>query len=196
MNNQEMNPSKNHVCNILKDFTKELYSYPKENWVQIIFVYLDYVLVCNQHITNTFTTILRTELPDFYEQYPGGLFPKYLHDFDENIVKNNADRIISEIDEIEPSLLTSVPELRHNLSKFDLLDLRTPYKCIIEILKYKNDPIVERAEYGYYIGSLLHIMMNKYLEKYDKNSPVWLEPNWDILDKRVCDFRPGVFSNL
>jgi len=172
---------------------EDLYTYPKTDWLKTVFIYLDYVLVCNQHITNTFTTILQNDLPDFYEQYPEGLFPKYLKDFDNNIVKNNVDRIMDEIDEIKPCDITVIPDL-HILSKFDLLDLRIPYKCIIQILRHVNEPIVERAEYGYYIGSLLHIMVNKYLEKYDINSYVWIEPNWQILDNRIHTFRQDVFS--
>jgi hypothetical protein len=184
---------RDHVCEVLKDFTKELYSYPKTTWLDIVFKYLDHVLVCNQHITNTFTAVLRKDMPDFYEHYPKGLFPKFLGDFATKIVKDNVDRINDEIDKIIPAATVTVIDI-HSLSKFELLDLRIPYRYIIQILKHIGDPIIERAEYGYYIGSLLHIMTTEYLKKYNADSPVWIEPNWNILDKRVRDFRPGVFS--
>lgn len=184
-----------HVCEILKEFTQELYSYEQSDWLDMIFAYLDHVLVCNQHITNTFTHILKTDSPTvFYEQYPEGLFPKFLHNYDQDIIKENVDRINDEIDNIKPGKII-YPSI-DTLSKFELLDLRVPYKNIIQILRHIKDPIVERAEYGYYIGSLLKISVDKFLGKYDPDSDLWIEPNWNILKPRVDSFRPGVFCAM
>jgi len=187
--------NKNHVCHVLKDFTRDLYSYPESYWLQSVFDYLDYVLVCNQHITNTFTHILIHTMDDFYEKYPAGLFPKFLENYPQVVVKDNVDRINNEIEDIKPC--ENVPRpLLYTLSKFDLLDLRVPYKHIIQILKYVGDPIIERAEYGFYIGSLIKIMVDNYIEKYGIGSDIWIEPDWSVLDNRVKTFRTGVFCTL
>lgn len=187
-----------HVCEVLKDFTRDLYYYDKTDWLDNIFFYLDYVLVCNQHITNTFTHILMYELtpPVFYKEYPKGLFPEYLRRYDNEIIKNNIDKINSEIDKIQPkkpALVASNFSELISLSKFDLLNLKIPYSEIISILKYINNPMVERAEYGYYIGALLTISVNNFLKKHETNSNIWIQPDWKILLNRIKNYRKDVF---
>ncbi len=182
-----------HVCEVLKEFTKDLYTYPKNDWLDTVFAYLDYVLICNQHITNTFTHILANNMTDFYEHYPGGLFPKFLENYPQGVIKDNVDRINQEIEDIQPCETVPIPQL-YTLSKFDLLDLRVPYKHIIQILKHVGDPIIERAEYGYYIGSLLKISVDGFIKEYGPDA--FDEPNWNVLDDRVKTFRSGVFCTL
>lgn len=192
-----------HVCEVLKDFTRDLYYYENKDWLNSVFLYLDYVLICNQHITNVFTHILQKELtPEiFYEKYPIGLFPAFLQEYDKEIIKNNVDEINNEIDNIKPKKAVLLDEVVfYNdltlLSKFELLNLKTPYTEIISILRYENDPMIERAEYGYYIGSLLKISTDLFLEKHDVNSDVWhgTEPNWKIFSNRISNYRKDVFS--
>jgi len=50
--------------------------------------------------------------------------------------------------------------------RYDLLDLRKPYSEIISILKHYKDPLLEQAEYGYYIGSLLKLKADEFLKEY------------------------------
>jgi hypothetical protein len=187
-----------HVCSLLKDFTRQLYYYEKTDWLDTVFMNLDNVLVCNQYITNAFTAVLRYEMGDdaFYGYYDNGLFPKYLRNFDQDVVKKNIDRINEEIDKIPAMDADKYPKdiLLDDLSKFDLLDLRKPYSIIVSILKYYNDPLLDEAEYGYYIGSLLKIKADEWLEKYGET--IFIEPDKNILEKRIDTFRKGVFCTL
>jgi len=188
--------NKEHVCHVLKDFTRDLYSYPESYWLQSVFEELDYILVCNQHITNTFTHILKNNMSNFYEHYPDGLFPKFLENYPLVVIKDNVDRINNEIENIKPC--EKLPRLQlYTLSKFDLLDLRVPYKHIIQILKHAGEPeLIERAEYGYYIGSLLKISFDGFIKQYGLDSDIWIEPDWKVFDNRVKTFRTGVFCTL
>jgi hypothetical protein len=185
----------------LKDFTRDLYYYEENDWLDNVFVYLDKVLMCNQYITNAFTEILKGEIgaAEFYDAYPKGLFPQFLYDYDQEIIKEYTDRINEEIEEIPAMLIeggdfvNAVMSLT-SMDKFDLLDLREPYSKIISIMKYHKDPLLERAEYGYYIGSLLKIKADEWLEKYGET--IFVEPDWDVLNNRVERFRKGVFCRL
>ena len=178
-----------HPCVLLKNLTFELYSYDKSILLDNIFFYLDYVLCCNQHYTNTLTDYFK-QIDKIY-LYPKGVFPKFFEEFDQNIVKENVDRINDELDHIKPKKPEPIGDFLDfgkSLTKIELLDLSVPYKEIISLLKYSNDPIIEFAEYGYYVGCLLKIYSDRFF-KVNK-------PNWEILNHRVNNFRKSVYENL
>ena len=187
-----------HVCSLLKDLTRRLYYYDDETeWLDAVFVYLDYVLVCNQYITNSFTEVLKHEIGhnEFYTHYKSGLFPQYLREYDEEIVKIHIDRINEERENIPAKAVDGEVEISlYDLTKHDLLDLRKPYSEIISILKYYEDPLLEGAEYGYYIGSLLKLKADEWLKEYGEG--IFIEPDFNVLERRIDTFREGVFCTL
>ncbi len=195
-----------HPCVVLKTFTKKLYNYEPSVFLDNVFFNLDYVLICNQHITNVFTYILKRELPNFEQIYKKGLFPSFLGKYDQNIIKENIDRINEEIDAIEPKESKPIGNFNDwgptHLSYMDLFDLRVPYKEIVALMKYVNDPEITKAEYGYYIGSLLKIKADEYQKKWphyfkQKVSTAGCGAvNWTIFMRRVETFRKTVFHTI
>ena len=185
---------KYHVCNVLKDFTKDLYHYESSDWLNEVFDQLDIVRMCNQYITNAFTEIKKREMggAEYYKAYRQWLFPQFLYEYDEEIIKEHTDRINDEIDAIQPAELYKIKTPK--LNRWDLLDLTVPYSKIIAILRKYDDRLIERAEYGYYVGSLLKMTADEWRKKY--GDTIFIEPDWEILSRRVENFREGVFCTL
>jgi hypothetical protein len=194
--------NKYHVCNVLKDFTKDLYFIENNTYKDNILYWLDYVLCSNQHISNTFTTLFKLELGSdkFYKKYRTGIFPKFLMEYDTNIIAENSDRIDKEIDKIKPfkpgpiDKDKKIIKLIETINKIKLLDLTIPYRNIISILKNENDRELERAEYGYFIGSLINIKVQELLKKYGQKRFPPL--NRTVLKTRVLTFRKRVFKTM
>lgn len=181
---------RNHVCKLLKDLTTELYSKEPTEWLEEIYYQLDIILMCNQHITNAFTDVLKYEMgaDEFYAEYPEGLFPKFLKNFDNKIITKHADLINWEIDHIEAAPVDKTP------GEVNLLKLSVPYKKIISLMLYYDKTELQRAEYGYYIGRLLEIWADMKYQQHGKD--VWPEPKWDILQDRADRFRKDVYTNI
>ena len=77
-----------HICSLLKNIRWNFHNYIEENEIpkeesKIIFLIdlcLDQVLITNQHMTNSLTTLVRTEMckNKFYEDHLNFSFPYYL----------------------------------------------------------------------------------------------------------------------
>lgn len=183
-----MHQGPKHICNILKVFHKRLYRYLKDNNVEKeilvnIRSLLHHVLVSNQLIANTLTFLLKKELTNkiFYQEYPKGVFPKYLRDNLHIYVKLYGDKINEKIIKI-PSRNETPTDLKKYSNK-ELLDLTIPYKKIISIIRKNNlKSFYDRAEYGYFVGSILNINF----KEYEKKTPIelWPKINLDLLEKR------------
>lgn len=195
-----------HVCTILKDFERELYTYDNNVIFHNIRLYLDHVLCSNQHITNVFTKLLRYDLgnENFLKKYSQGVFPNFIREYNPDFLVKHFDKIESEIEKIhkptEAKFLNKKDFHKNlfSLSKLKLLNLTIPYRNIISLLKYGNyENLYENAEYGYYIGSLLKFSVKNFMEKYPvkKYPDLWIEPNTRVLKNRVNNFRRGVWEN-
>ena len=200
-----------HICSLLKNIRWNFYNYTdeftdKELKVRhLINLCLDQVLICNQHVTNSLTKIVREELArnvpmtmlffdPFYDKYPKGIFPHYLRNEGHELVKKYGDEIVEKFENISEIFIkrdiTAEDFYDYLFSTEDLLDISKPYNDIILLQREIGKEIVrsDSIEYGYFLGSLLRQVFDDYkIKGYRVERPT--VKGRDILLRRSLGFR-------
>ncbi len=179
-----------HICNILKGLTRGRYRADVDNITRSnIRIVLENVLVTNQHLINTFTALLRADMGDdqFYKKYPRGPFPHYLREILEPYIAEHGDKIEDEISAIKAKYI-ELDQIDHrqymkSLTNRELLDLSKPYELLVSILKTTDERgfIYKRSQYGYFVGSLVNIVLDEYEAK---NGVSWPQADFEVLFAR------------
>lgn len=98
-----------HICSLLKNIRWNFYNYidgseftkEEKKTIFLIDLCLDWILICNQHMTNSLTTLVRTDMckNDFYQKHPNFIFPYYLknkHNVVKKYDKNEEHKLIKD----------------------------------------------------------------------------------------------------
>ena len=180
-----------HICSLLKNIRWNFYNYIEEfpeftaselKVRHLIDLCLDQILICNQHVTNSLTKIVREELTrnvsfnmiafdPFYDKYPKGIFPHYLRNEGHELVKKYGDEIVEKFENISEIFIkrdiTAEDFYDYLFAKEDLLDISKPYNDIILLQREIGKEIVrsDKIEYGYFLGCLLRKVFDDYKTK-------------------------------
>ena len=202
-----------HVCSLLKNIRWGFYNQDdefKDEEKKIRFMIdlsLDQILFCNQHLTNTLTVLVRADMghDPFYKLYPKGIFPYYLRNEGQNLVKEYGDEIIQNIENLSKLKIqvnknppTPIQFYEQVYSHEDLLDLSKPYRDIILLQRKIGKEFIpyDDLEYGYFIGSLLKKVIDRYraksmrwfkiLKKYNGHTGYWIHPPRMLIDRALA----------
>lgn len=196
-----------HVCSVLKNIRWYFYTFDVNQLeneqleaYRLIDLCLDQVLICNQHLTNSLTTLVRADMGRniFYEKYPRGIFPFYLRVEGNGLIKKYGDEIIKSFEAISKinivRNISSEDFYDYLFADEDLLDLSKPYNDIILLQREIGEKIIpdENLENGYFLGCLLKKVVDEYREKaeYEKNKPyIFIEPSRGLLLGRALGFK-------
>jgi hypothetical protein len=196
-----------HVCSVLKNVRWYFYTFDINKLedkdleaYRLIDLCLDQVLICNQHLTNSLTTLVRAYMGRkvFYTIYPKGIFPFYLRNEGPRLIKKYGDEIIDKFEAISKINIvrnvTADDFYNHLFTKEDLLDLSKPYNDIILLKREIGKNIIpdENLENGYFLGCLLKKAVDEYriiAEKQSygpKGDPyIFIEPHKGLLNRAL-----------